>query len=60
MVEVPKIRAPGPATHLNPGLLADVLKCPIPIVPIERIASRVLLVECPDVLRSLFLKALLR
>ena len=60
MVEVPQIRAPGPAAHLNPGLLADVLKRPIPFVPIERIASRVLLVKRPNVFRSLFLKALLR
>src|SRR5437868_13571711 len=60
MVEVPRVRAPARASHLHPGLPADVLERPVSVVPIQRIASRVLLVKRPDVLRSFLLKALLR
>src|ERR1700751_3416335 len=60
MIEVPEVRAPGPAPHLHPSLLAHILEYSIAAIPIERIAPRVPLVQRPDRFRSLLLKNLLR
>ncbi len=60
MIEIPKVRTPGPASHLDPGLLADIFKLPISLVAVERISSRMTPVERSYVFRSSLMKLLLR
>ncbi len=59
MIEIPEIRRPGPAAHFNAGLMTDVLKRSVSLIPIERITASVPLVEFANIRRRVFVKLLL-
>src|SRR3974390_1772092 len=59
MIEVPEIRRPGPAAHLNGGRAGDILKSSVAEIAIERIAARVALIELANVFRRLLMELFL-
>ncbi len=59
VIEVPEIGGPRPATHFNSGLTANVFEFAVALILVQRISSRVTLIEFADFFRSFGMKLLL-
>ena len=60
VIEIPEVRAPGPASHLDASMIADVFKFSVSLVSVERIAAGMPSVKSAYICRRFFLKDFLR